>query len=44
MSVEWNADELIKDMENVRARFVYTDWKGNVYTKEFGLKEQFNVG
>lgn len=44
VSVEWNADELIKDMENVRARFVYTDWKGNVYTKEFGLKEQFNVG
>ncbi len=43
VSVEWNADELIKDMENVRARFVYTDWKGNVYTKEFGLKEQFNV-
>lgn len=44
VSVEWNADELIKDMENVQARFVYTDWKGNVYTKEFGLKEQFNVG
>lgn len=44
VSVEWNADELIKDVENVRARFVYTDWKGNVYTKEFGLEEQFNVG